>query len=453
LKFRVALFACLLLPGGLASAETLTGTVTNETTGKPAAGDDVVLMALSQGMSEVGRTRTDAQGKFSLNIDDANVPHLVRVNHQGVNYFPSGGPVRPGVNSVEIKVYDAAKKLDGITTNVNVMRMQADGGQLQVLELISVKNNSKPPRSLMSDRTYEFYLPEGAQIDQSLASGPGGMPVNSAAVPAEKGRYFFVFPLRPGETRFEIAYHLPYSGEATITPKITSDMQHFVVVLPKSMNFEAKDSAAYSPMNDPGGGQSNVEVASGVVPGKDLAFRVSGTGVLQEEGEAGAPAGAANQQAQAMGRDNRPGGGLGPPVDAPDPLHQYRWAILGGVVAVLVAGGVYIATRPGTGRARAATADLIEPAPVPTAAGRSTQSSKLSTGMPVTLTSKATAAESTAIAPPSSHPAMLLAALKEELFQLEVDRQQGRVNQQEYEEAKSALDQTLKRALARTQRG
>jgi len=85
---------------------------------------------------------------------------------------------------------------------------------------------------------------------------------------------------------FEVAYHLPYSGEATIMPKVTSDMQHFVVVLPKSMTFEAKDAAAFSPMNDPAG-QSNVEVASGVTPGKDLAFRVSGTGILQEEGQGG----------------------------------------------------------------------------------------------------------------------------------------------------------------------
>ena len=44
---------------------------------------------------------------------------------------------------------------------------------------------------------------------------------------------------------------------------------------------------------------------------------------------------------------------------------------------------------------------------------------------------------------------MLLEALKEELFQLEVEHKQGRISQQEYESAKSALDQTLQRALKR----
>ena len=44
---------------------------------------------------------------------------------------------------------------------------------------------------------------------------------------------------------------------------------------------------------------------------------------------------------------------------------------------------------------------------------------------------------------------MLLEGLKEELFQLEIERKQGQISQAEYESAKSALDQTLDRALKR----
>lgn len=39
--------------------------------------------------------------------------------------------------------------------------------------------------------------------------------------------------------------------------------------------------------------------------------------------------------------------------------------------------------------------------------------------------------------------------MKEELFQLEIERQQGQISAAEYEQQKAALDQTLKRALAR----
>jgi hypothetical protein len=50
---------------------------------------------------------------------------------------------------------------------------------------------------------------------------------------------------------------------------------------------------------------------------------------------------------------------------------------------------------------------------------------------------------------PTARPSLLLEALKEELFQLEVEHKQGRISQQEYEKAKAALDQTLERAVKR----
>ena len=54
-------------------------------------------------------------------------------------------------------------------------------------------------------------------------------------------------------------------------------------------------------------------------------------------------------------------------------------------------------------------------------------------------------------AAPAAQPrsGMLLEALKEELFQLEMEHKQGHISQQEYEHAKAALDATLSRALKR----
>ncbi len=80
-----------------AAAQNITGTIINGTTGKPAAGDEVTLLSLSQGMQEVGSTKTDSQGKFTLKAPaDAKVPHMVRATHGGVSYFPRGGPLMPG---------------------------------------------------------------------------------------------------------------------------------------------------------------------------------------------------------------------------------------------------------------------------------------------------------------------------------------------------------------------
>src|SRR5262249_19088558 len=89
---------CLLSLTSFCAAQTITGTVTNGTTGKPAAGDAVELLSLSQGMQVIGNTKTDAQGHFSFPPpkDSAQAPHMVRATHNGVSYFPQGGPLMPG---------------------------------------------------------------------------------------------------------------------------------------------------------------------------------------------------------------------------------------------------------------------------------------------------------------------------------------------------------------------
>ena len=419
MKSRFLQFAALLLAlSTYASAQTLSGTVTNGTTGKPAAGDDVVLLTLSSGMNESGRTKTDATGNFSFELKESG-PHLVRVLHQGVNYFPGGGPIPPNRSTTSITVYDAASKLDAVTADVHVMRLQApDEKTLQVIELIAVKNDSKPPRSLAGDRTWEVYLPEGAQIDETAVQGPGGMPINGSPVPddKQKGLYYFNFPLRPGESRFQIAYHLPYAGEATLKPRVQGKLQHFALLMPKSMQFGAKVESNFSPMNDDTGA-TTMEVATNVTPDKDLSFRISGTGTLPDTqgGDQQQEAGASGGQAVA-----RPGGGLGTPEGTPDPLEKYRWPILAVCLGALAVGGMWIVSKNQGAAPTAVVAAVPAASPVPAAA-----------------------------VPSSSAPTLLLQALKEELFQLELDRQQGKMSEAEYVSAKAALDQTLQRAIVR----
>jgi hypothetical protein len=418
LKFITVL---LFTVSSFAYSQNLTGKVTNGTTNKPAAGDDVVLLSLGQGMQEAGRTKTDAKGNFTLKLDDASGPHLVRAIHQGVTYHRMAPP---GTTSVEVQVYDVSQKLEGISVTADVMRFQAQGSELQGIRLFAVNNTSEPPRTQMNDQNFEFYLPEGAQVDQAMAMTAGGQPINSAPVPQkEKNRYAFMFPLRPGETQFQVSYHLPYSGAASIDPKLLYGAQHFVVVLPKAMQFAPDSGATFQSMNDPRQADAVVQVASNAAAGQPLAFKISGTGTMSEGDESqggGSPVGGAQTSAAPVGRDSRPGGGLGPPIDAPNPLEQYRWYILGGFAIALAVGGIYIASRSKNVATDFAPTELVldgDPTPRPK---------------------------------PADRTALLLEALKEEIFQLEVEHKQGRISQQEYLRAKSALDQTLERALKRT---
>src|SRR5437868_3382748 len=91
LKTFTKIGALVLLMAGIASAQTLTGTVTNGTTNKPAGGDDVILIKLAQGMEEASRTKADSKGGFSFKLPDDG-PHLIRVVHQGVTYHKMAPP-------------------------------------------------------------------------------------------------------------------------------------------------------------------------------------------------------------------------------------------------------------------------------------------------------------------------------------------------------------------------
>jgi hypothetical protein len=406
------------LLGALAAhATTISGKVTNGTNDKPAAGDQVILIKLSQTMEQETSTKVASDGRYSLPVSDESVPHLVRVIHDKVMYHQ---PAPPGTTNVDVTVYDAQPKLAGVAGNMDVMRMQTDQTGLAVTEMYVIKNNSSPPRTLMSDHSFEIYLPQNAALDSAMAAGPGGMPVRSAPAPlADKGHYAFIFPVRPGESRFQVSYHLPYSGSANFAPRLTMPFENVAVELPQTMRFTAADAGSFEKVVDEKG--ATVQVAKNIAAGTAPAFRISGTGTIPEDALDGGDNGGRGSGAQG----NRPGGGIGTPENTPDPLQNYRWYVLAGVGLVLAAGAFWITNRR----------------PVATAAGAAAAAG---------ASAPANASRAPLMAASSNRNGMLLEALKEELFQLETERLQNKISKEEYESAKAALDQTLGRAMRRS---
>ena len=448
MRLSPKLAALLVVISLYAAADTITGTVKNATTGKPAAGDVVVFIKLGNGMEEAGRTKADAKGNFSFKYDEQG-PHLIRAIHQGVTYHRMAPP---GTTSVEIEVNDVAQKVDGISLTADVMRFQVEQGQLEVMRLFAVQNSSNPPKTQMNDKNFEFYLPDGAKIVQSTATTAGGNPLNQAPVPEpEKNRYAFIFPLRPGETRFEIAYQLSYSGSTTIDPKAVYGMQHFVIMLPKSMQFSAEGGAQFQSMNDPQQPDATVEVATMTQAGQPLSFKLSGEGLLAASAGGGPTQGGSSSMGQAPESRSGPGGGLGPPIDAPDPLQAWRWPIIGGFVLALAGGAFYVTKRQRAAMAAGAGGGSAVDYEIPGALQQPVTPRGSRSATPAPAPNPALSAPPTppAPAPAPARASMLMEALKEELFQLEVEHTQGKITQQEYEKAKATLDSTLAHAIKR----
>jgi len=391
LKACSTLLILALVLSGLAAAQgTLSGTVTNGTTGKPAANAEVTLLALTQGMQEAGKTKTDASGKYTLKLAEAG-PHLVRVSFQDVNYNKMAPP---GMATADIKVYEATKKADNIALNVETA-YQSESGKLQAVQFYTVRNASNPPRTQAGDHAFVIMLPEGAEIDAARVQAPGGQPIEQApTATGKKGEYAFSYPVRPGETMFQIGYHLSYSGELSVTPKVNYPLNQFALVLPQGMTFEPKSGSTWETPEHQAG--ITLKVAS-KAEGKDLTYRISGEGQLPDQ-QADAQGGAG---AEANGAP-RPGGGIGAPIDAPDPLSRFRWPLLTMLSGLLALGALFMVSRRGL------------PTPSPT---------------------KVRSA--------------LMEELKEQLFELELDRRQGRISHEQYTANKAALDATMERALAK----
>jgi hypothetical protein len=416
--FLYAAVASLFFAGTLAQAVQLTGSVTNKTTGKPAAGDAVVLVEPMTGMTEVAHTTVDSSGHYSINRP-TNAPALVKVTHQGAEFFadaPQTGAVR------DISVYDVAPKVDGVFIEADVLELEVANGQLHVIERYFVHNTSMPPRTQWSPKSFEIVLPEEAIVESAQGQRPstGSLSTTLKLQPnGAKGHYAFNFPIQPDEgdkdTQFNISYTIPYSGSFTFRPQVSLPTQSVGVLLPKAMTFAAGSGSVFTPINqDP-----NIQtfVAKNAAPGKALEFTVSGTGSMPREDQ-----GAGGQQAAAPAA-GQPGGGIGEPINTPDPLSKYKWWILGGLALVFVTAAAFLLRKP----AGAAGAPIVQ-APSPSVSASHSYS--------------ASTAASTA-----SKNGALLSVLKEELFTLESEKLTGAVTPAEYAETKAALETVLKRAL------
>ena len=402
---RINIIFVFLLACSLAAiAQPIKGVVRNGTTNKPSAGDEVTLKRIGNGMEDAGKTKTNARGEFTFNVPPAAQPYVLWIQHQGVIY-----PQRavPGGPPIAVRVYDAATAIKEISIQEHIMVFHTGDKPNTLIgeEIYTLGNASSPPRTLMNDHTLEFYLPEGVTIAESSVRTGGGTELKSPVIPeSEKNKYAFKFPIRPGETQFHVVYTLPYTGSLKIEPKSDMPIDTLVIAAPDPIKFVPADKTLYQSKNNPQFKGVNFFMAKSVTSKQQASFEISGTGDMPQETATTTTGGQGGQ-----GANNRPGGGLGVPNEMPDPLQSGQWLFLGVLSLFLAAGAVFVFT-----------------------------------------TSNKTATVTGTLVRKQDRAGVLLEAMKEEVFQLESDRLQGKISPQDYQTAKAALDKTLQRAVQRS---
>jgi len=403
------------------AAEAIAGVVHNRTAGAPAAGDDVLLLSLDRGTAEEARTKTDAQGAFTLKVAHPDHSYLVRVIHQSVVYDQQASPG----NALSVDVFDAAAKVQGLSGSIEIVRIATVGDHLHVSDMIEIVNRSSPPLTQAGERTFDVYLPAHARLSSVLAADSKDIALMISALPdpGNPEHYTVNFPLRPGATKFAFNYDLPYAGHATFHPKSVYPMQQLAIMVPPTMKFTAH-SSAFQPLPTGNDGYQ-VRAASNVSAGDGPGFEISGAGALpalRAQPQTAPPPPTAAAAHSVLG-SSAPRVQVANPLSAAPasrlsaPSSRLRWWGLG-AGATFTFGIFGLAVR------------------------RRQQRSAPTTAMAARTTPEQI----------QQMPTSLMEALKEELFQIEADRLQGTLAAEEYASAKQTLIGTIKLALARGHR-
>jgi hypothetical protein len=203
------LLLALLTAGTLSAA--IDGTVVNQTTGKPQAGVSITLVKPGQGgMQTLGNTTSDASGKFVFEHDQpGGGPQLLQANYNGVNYNKLLTPNIP-TSGVELDVYEATKSPAVAHIAQHMLLLEPSTSEFAVNETVIIQNDSKTTYNDEKLGGFRFYLPPAANGQVKIsAQGPGGMPLPRPAEKTEEKDVFKInYPIKPGETQFEITYVL-----------------------------------------------------------------------------------------------------------------------------------------------------------------------------------------------------------------------------------------------------
>jgi hypothetical protein len=416
-----SLVVLILAPILAAQAGTVHGTVKNGTSGKPAAGIEVILIQLQGGMQPVANSKTDAQGQFSFDNPSLGAqPMLVRAVFHGVNFHQ---PVPPGKSDIQVEVFEPTQDAKTISVPSHIVIVQPNGSSLIVGEEYSVQNNSNPQQAYFrADGSFEFAIPDKAQLQQAAAWGPSGMPVVQATIDKTKNRYAIAFAFRPGESGMRYSYELPYAGNAT-TVKLPTVYPgaRLLVLAPPTMQISGEGL-------EPGGQEQGMNIygRNGVPANTIFAVSVSGTAPPANAG-GGADAGQSGQDGQQGG----PVAGAVTVQQIPGRLDVLKWPLIGGFLGIFALGAILLARRPVVAVAGGVSSEAEN-----SSAARSKK--------PKSPAVDAAHSASPNLAEVDAAIGVSLDSLKDQIFRLELRRQAGTISEEEYARERARAEKVLR---------
>lgn len=273
----------LLFAASLRAA--IDGTVVNRTTGQPQPGVAITLVKPGQGgMRTLGTTVSDASGHFVFEKDEpGGGPQLLQANYKGVNYNKL---MTPNIltSNVQLEIFESTKSPAVAHVAQQMLVIEPNSSQIAVSETVLMQNDSNTTFSSPDTGELVFYLPPAANGQARVsAQGPQGMPLPRPAEKTKETDVFKVdFPIKPGQTEFEINYVIPAGSPFTFHGRVVGlkGMQAgpLRIIAPPGVMLSGNDIQSVGTEPKTQAAIYNV-TASG-----DFSFNIAGTGSLRQQG-------------------------------------------------------------------------------------------------------------------------------------------------------------------------
>ena len=255
------------------------GVVINSTTGKPQPNAIITLVRPSQaGMQALGSTKTDAEGKFRFD-KELQGPTLLQALHAGVLYNKMIVPGTP-TSGLQVQVFDSTDK-PVAKVSQHFIVLQPGASEMAVSEGILYQGDPSVTYNDPANGSFRFYLPPEAKGQVSVTiNAPGGMPIQRPAEKTTEANVYKVdYPIKPGETRFDLNYVVPLTSPLIFSGKILHTEGASDLVAPNGVTLKGDNIEL-------AGQEPKTQATIYQIKGASYKVEVEGTGSLQQPGAA-----------------------------------------------------------------------------------------------------------------------------------------------------------------------
>jgi hypothetical protein len=229
-------------------------------------------------------------------------------------------------SNIALDVFEATDSPSAARIAQQMMLVEPTTSQIAISETSILQNDSNTTYNNEKLGGLHFYLPPAANGQVRVnVQGPQGMPLPRAAEKTEEEGVFKVnYPVKPGETQFEVSYVLPAGTPFTFRGRVVNvkgmPAGPFRLIAPSGVTLAGKDIQNIGTEPKTQAGIYNV-----IVPDA-FSMDITGTGSLHT-----------NENASATDTSDSP-----QVVEGPPRIYQHMLWLLGLVLAILATGLVLL---------------------------------------------------------------------------------------------------------------